>query len=122
MRGYRFYLDYYTPRKRRRGQHKHHVIATRVKSDGRSRLEHITKELTYYPSREATQGITWTEIVAVQAETDKVNAPIKNTTVPRSYLDGCCKLISEAKAREHHPKLFEYLDALPAITRKPQQR
>ncbi len=118
MRGYRFYLDYGTATRRNKGQHKNQVIATRVKSDGRRRIDHITRDVYYIPG---PIGIACPEIVALKAAADGPYAPIIDTTIPREYLDKCCKYISEPKAREYHPKLFEHLDALPAITRKPQQ-
>ena len=116
MRGYRFYLDYGTATRRNKGQHKNQVIATRVKSDGRRRIDHITTKVQHFP-----RGTTHIEIVCLQAATNTHDSTIVGSTVTREYLDDCCKYISEGKARDHHPKLFEHLDALPAITRKPQQ-
>jgi len=41
---------------------------------------------------------------------DLPNSPVMFSTCTFSYVRDCCKRISEAKAREIHPKLFEYLD------------
>lgn len=38
------------------------------------------------------------------------NSPVASSTVSLDYLDVFCKPISEAQAREIHPRLFEWLD------------
>jgi len=41
---------------------------------------------------------------------DRPNSPVASTGVSRAYLRDECKRISEKRARELHPKLFEYLE------------
>jgi hypothetical protein len=39
------------------------------------------------------------------------NSPVATTGAAQSYLRECCKQVSESRAREVHPRLFEFLDA-----------
>jgi hypothetical protein len=41
---------------------------------------------------------------------DYPNSPVASTSTVRAYLRGNCKRISENRAREIHPALFERLD------------
>lgn len=46
---------------------------------------------------------------AVGAVFDRPNSPVASTSVHHSYLFKNCRRISEQKAREIHPALFDYL-------------
>jgi hypothetical protein len=48
---------------------------------------------------------------AIGALYDTPNSPVASTAVSDSYLFKNCKRVSEARAREVHPNLFQYLDA-----------
>ena len=41
---------------------------------------------------------------------DRPNSPVCTSRVARNYLMDSCRRIPEAKAREIHPQLFEYLE------------
>lgn len=47
---------------------------------------------------------------AVGALFDQPNSPVASTSVSDGYLFKNCKRVSETRAREVHPNLFEYLD------------
>ena len=46
----------------------------------------------------------------VSALFDEDNSPVCGGAISEEYIRRRCKRISEAKAREIHPKLFEYLE------------
>lgn len=48
---------------------------------------------------------------AVAGLFDDPNSPVASTAVAVDVLREKCKRVSEAKARQVHPNLFEYLDA-----------
>lgn len=109
MRGFRFYVDYQTAARRRKGQHTGNIIAARVKSEGRRRIDHIIVDATY---TDDPAGTTYPEIVAVEPIYSHPNSVVRESTTTSEYLVTCCKYTSEGKARDMHPKLFEYLDKL----------
>jgi hypothetical protein len=41
---------------------------------------------------------------------DQPNSPVASGSISNEYLFEKCKRVSEARAREVHPNLFEYLD------------
>jgi hypothetical protein len=90
MNGIRFYLDFETPRRKRRGEHEGNVTAVFV---GR---EHRCPD----GSQEAIGAVYYWP-----------NSAVASTAVSRSWLTVCAKRISEARAREIHPALFDRLDA-----------
>lgn len=50
------------------------------------------------------------EYEAVGAVFDRPNSPVASTSVHSNYLYKNCKRVSEQRARQVHPRLFEYLD------------
>jgi len=47
---------------------------------------------------------------AVSGLFSEPNTPVCGSSVSQSYLADHCRRVSEARAREIHPKLFEYLE------------
>lgn len=99
MKGFIFYLEYPNHAEKRKatrkslGNHSGNCIA--VDSDRNSQLEQYRVNLCY-PS---IQGVfNWK------------NSDCCSATVSVDYLSNNCKRISEAQAREIHPKLFSYIE------------
>jgi hypothetical protein len=86
MKDIRFYLEHDTPAKRRKGEHNGNVFAACV-PDSRPR-------------------IGWEGLGAIF---EHPNSPVAYTSCDAGYLRQC-KRISEAKAREIHPRLFVVLE------------
>lgn len=93
MQGVRFYLEYADNKAKRKGEHKGTVVAL---------LTDHQFILPGYHSRECIASVY-----------DWPNSPVGSDSVARSYLRNNCKHISEDKAREIHPALFEYIGDSP---------
>lgn len=96
MKGYRFYLEFESPKSKRRGEHTGNVFAL------------FTASPPYYSY--VTEGLSiWVQegAGAVFFEPD---SPVCGCSISLEYLQTRCKRISESKAREIHPRLFDYLD------------
>jgi hypothetical protein len=59
-------------------------------------------------------GNAW--FTAVGGEGTAPNGEVTETTRSQYYLEIYCKRISEARAREIHPCLFEYLDNMKEVS------
>lgn len=92
MKGYRFYLEYDSPAKKRKGQDQGNVLAFDVDSPW------------WIEDDNYAHGC----VAAVSFVPD---SPVCFTTCYESYLHRNCKRISEKQARVIHPALFAYLDA-----------
>lgn len=93
MKDFRFYLEYESPAKKRKGEDRGNILA--VFTD---------KEFWFMI------GDEWvTECISSLMDTPNC-ANICGSQVSLSYLRMKCKRVSEQKAREIHPNLFAYLD------------
>jgi hypothetical protein len=88
MKGYRFYLEFKSATRKRKGLHVGTCIAL------------CTDERAYISGGEGCQG-------AIVGVFDAPNSPVAYTSVGLDYLRETCKRISEKKAREIHPALFD---------------
>lgn len=93
MKGYRFYLEYKTPAHKRKGQDTGTVIAINWQNR--------------WPGHECVM------VDAIGAVYYQPNSSVASTTASFDYIHDNCKRISEKRAREIHPALFEYLDYNP---------
>ncbi len=103
MKGVRFYLDYVSAKRKRKGQNNGNVIAAHIISRGRS-WSHVG---TVSNGRKGELRFSVECIAALYAEPNSV---VCSSSVSRSYLQDSCKFISESRARGIHPALFDYLD------------
>ncbi len=94
MVGIRFYLEFESPQHKRRGEHSGNVLAALVCNG----LERCINEPAY-------DGIG--------AVYPWPNSGVGSCVARLDYLRTHCKRISEARAREIHPALFDYLEATP---------
>jgi len=100
MKGYRFYLEYDSTYKKRKGQHSGNVFAVALRADG-----HFLLHLDSRPS-----GDCWA-VEGLSATFFHPNSDVSWGSADLEwYIQKRCKRISEAKAREIHPALFERLD------------
>jgi hypothetical protein len=106
VKGVRFYLDYSTKQRKRKGQHAGNVIAAHVEASGRSWSHVGYLEHTVLDGEMRSQFI----VECITALHDEPNSSVCSSSVAQSYLADSCKMISEDKARDIHPKLFERLD------------
>lgn len=101
MKGYKFYLEYDNQKdckaatRENLGNHLGTVIA--VLDDTRVISQHADKT-------------TYIQVDAIGAFQNIPNCACCFTTASADYLSKQCKRISEAQAREIHPKLFNYLE------------
>lgn len=100
MKGIRFYEEFKTPQDKRKGKSAGTVVAAIVEN-GVYFTQNHTKE------GKPTQTACYECVCAVYA---RPNSPVCSSGVALEYLSKNCKRIPESKAREIHPKLFEYLD------------
>jgi hypothetical protein len=100
MRGYRFYEE--LEKKNRKGEKSKGTVVALILDQGPGRR---WTPLYIPPSRD--QPIC---AECVSAVFDRPNSPVASGGVALSYLWGKCRRISEARAREIHPALFEYLE------------
>ena len=117
MKGYRFYLEFESPKSKRRGEHTGNVFALFTASP--PYYSYVTEGLsiwvqTIHRQRElraacsyVTEGLSIEGAGAVFFEPD---SPVCGCSISLEYLQTRCKRISESKAREIHPRLFDYLD------------
>lgn len=91
MKGVRFYLEHNTPRDKRQGKDIGNVFAAFYHNK-------------FYSRRWLVEG--------VGALFTDPNSIVAGDAASMDYLRVSCKRISETKAREIHPALFEYLDAV----------
>jgi hypothetical protein len=100
MKYVRFYLEYGSKANKRKGIHEGNVLALiDTMGDG------------FRPQRNSgsESGYGYECIAAVLFHP---NSPVAGTSIDVSILRERCKRISEAKARQIHPLLFERLDAM----------
>lgn len=107
MKYVRFYLEYESPAaKKRGGPHTGNVIAAILREDGNFQYT--------FDVRTGEDGKK--EYVAVGEVISAIffspNSPVCGGGADLGYIHDQCKRISERKAREIHPALFEYLDNL----------
>lgn len=95
MKGVMFYLDFNTPKRKRKGEHTGNVIAAHVKQDGAFLGFHSGESYL---------------IECISAVFEEGNSSVCSSSASIWYLSDSCKRISEAKAREIHPALFDRLD------------
>lgn len=91
MKGIRFYLEYGSKQRKRKGDDKGTVVALLTGS------EHTLHDYTQE---------------AIASVFDYPDSPVASGAVSRRYLSDECKRIPEAKARDIHPTLFQWLDTL----------
>ena len=91
MKGYRFYEELENKGKEAETS-EGNVVAVMLNDNSHARL------------------VTGAVDEAMVALFDKPNSPVCSGSVSWGYLRENCKRISEAKAREIHPRLFERLD------------
>ncbi len=96
MKDVRFYLEYESKAKKRKGTRK-------------ELGDHAGNVVAIFPDDGFFSGNDYL-IGAVSATFYQENSDVSSGSVSRGYLDEKCKRISEAQAREIHPKLFAYLD------------
>jgi hypothetical protein len=93
MKGFKFYLEYESPAKKRKGEHAGTVVAA----------------FTGDEYQFIKDGEWMRECIATL--TDSPNCPwVCSVNVSDEYLRKNCKRISEQKAREIHPNLFSILE------------
>ena len=96
MKWYRFYEE--LKKKNRKGEEsKHTVIALMLKDDG----------TPLYAPRRRSQELC---AECISSIFNQPNGPVAGSAVAMVYLWESCRRISEDRAREIHPKLFEYLE------------
>lgn len=95
MNGYRFYLEYDSPRHKRRGEHAGNVIALLTESPV---FGDILAGERYYVCISGIFGVP--------------NSPVCLGAVSLEKLRQECKRVSEREARRIHPKLFEHISQL----------
>jgi hypothetical protein len=91
MRGYRFYEEYGSEREQSCGN----VIALRLSE-----------------SAFIQPGAICLQAICADGTTTAPNSPVQPRYVNVEYLGKHCRRITEARARELHPRLFEFLDGL----------
>lgn len=96
---YALYLEHDTEEDRREGKHNGNVTALYL-DNGTYKCDtgRAVLDLCY----EAASGIYFAP-----------DSPCQSTSVSVAWLRDCCRPIREAKAREIHPRLFEYLEYEP---------
>ncbi len=94
MKDVRFYLEFDSATKKRRGQHSGNVFALFV---------------GYEPQMDQYALGKWVQ-AGVGAVMFHPNSPVCGCSTSLERLRVECKRISEARAREIHPELFSYLD------------
>lgn len=107
MKGLKFYLEYESKAKKRKGtrkepgDHAGNVVAVTVKDDGPGHGH------SFPDWRFSGDDIVADSFGAIF---DQPNSDVASTSISRGYMLEKCKHISEAQAREIHPRLFAYLD------------
>jgi len=96
MKGYTFYLEYPSQAEKRKATRKH---------PGNHSGNVIATFGTWF-----TGGSSGAMIECVSAVYEWPNSAVCSSSVSISYIRERCKRISEAQAREIHPRLFDYLD------------
>ena len=94
MKGIRFYLEFETPQRKRKGENTGNVIAA-----------HITQAGAFLGFHSGESYL----IECITALHAAPNSVVCSSLVIIEYLSDSCKRISEAKAREIHPALFDAL-------------
>lgn len=89
MKGYRFYEE--LENKNRKGERSKGIVVA---------IYHENESFALFGAYSAAAALY-----------DEPNAPVCGTIVGGQYLADCCRRVSEARAREIHPQLFEYLDS-----------
>lgn len=95
MKGYRFYLEYQTPRDKRGCVDMGNVFALEVGEDG-------------WPLYNGAGNVG-----GIGAVYRAPNSPVCSTTANMGWVHTHTKRISEKEARRIHPALFEWLDYEP---------
>jgi hypothetical protein len=92
MKGYRFYLEYDSPKHKRNHQSTDNVLAVLIDDQG-------------YPLQASNH-----DIECVGALYSHADSTVASTSVSQDYLTRQCHRISEREARKIHPNLFIYLE------------
>jgi hypothetical protein len=92
MKGYRFYLEYETPKDKRARKDTGNVLAVNVADE------------MWFDAEDGWQRD------AIGAVYHHQNSAVASTSVSLNLLAKHTRRISEAQARQIHPALFEYLD------------
>lgn len=99
MKGYRFYVEYSDKTEKNKtrleGNHNGNVVAIMLDENDRP-ISHVRES-----------GIVYECIAAVHHHE---NSGVAGTFIGREYKQSKLKRVSEEKAREIHPRLFERLD------------
>jgi hypothetical protein len=95
MKDVRFYLEYESPRHKRRGEHTGNIVAV------------FPSTFDYYRCLDGLVGCM--EGIAAMYG-DMTNSYVASTAVHQDYLAKRCKRVPEKFARQVHPRLFERLD------------
>ena len=96
MKGYRFYLEFPSAKAKRQSGKEN------AGHSGNCLALATDPEFTYVSNGIVTEGLT--------AVFFTPNSPVNWGGVSWDYLQGKCKRVSEATAREIHPALFQRLD------------
>jgi hypothetical protein len=104
MRGIRFFEEYHNKRK---GESTNNVIAVQLNDQGQ-KVGYIEDKEWHW---DCIAGVFFVD-----------NSDVASDSVSESYLRAKCKRISEARAREIHPRLFTYLDYEPQPLEKAGER
>lgn len=95
MKGYRFYEELVNKGKRSELP-KGTIVAVMLDEDDRPMV--------------FSSSTGWVNYSAVAGVFDEPDSAVCTTSVDAEYLRDCCRRVSEKRAREIHPALFEYLD------------
>ena len=93
MKGYRFYLEYQDAKAKREGRDSGNVIALFLDKHNRAIVNRSVHCYEGYAS-----------------VMDRPNSEVNVTTIDPEYLREKCKRISEANAKQIHPKLFTRIE------------
>lgn len=93
MKGYRFYLEHLNSSYKRKSVDNGNVIAIQPDNSWWSGNDYM--------------------VDAVGTVFSTPNSPVQSCNASWDYIHKYCKRISEKRAREIHPALFEYLDYNP---------
>ena len=104
MKGYRFYEEL-EDKNRQAEKSQGNVVAALLQPSGRG------WDFIYVPGMVRTEGGYTCVVECISALFGEPNSPVCGSQVSWDYLREKCRRVSEKRAREVHPRLFEYLDA-----------
>ena len=104
MKGFRFYEELEN-KNRKSEKSQGNVVAAFLQESGRG------WNFIYVPGMVRTEKGYTARVECVSSLFGEPNSPVCGGQTTTEYLWDHCRRISEQRAREVHPKLFEYLDA-----------